>query len=117
MDEYWDLLDYNGNLLPQKMLRGTKQPESTWHAVVGIVIQNSKGEILTIKRASTKEQYPDMWEHIGGCVKAGEQIVDAACREVQEANWILLDSFLNQQFKKEVSEAAYGRLLRIKNRI
>ncbi|MDD3412970.1 MAG: NUDIX domain-containing protein [Lachnospiraceae bacterium] len=84
MPEYWDLVDNQGKYIGEHMLRGTEQPQNTWHCVVGIIIQNNIGEILFIKRAHTKKQYPNMWEHIGGCVVSGETPIEAACREVYE---------------------------------
>lgn len=104
MLEYWDLLDDKGNTLPGKMLRGSRQPENTWHAVVGIVIQNSQGRVLFVQRASCKEQFPDLWEHIGGCVRAGETVADAARREVLEEIGICFSEkellFLDRFFEK-----------------
>lgn len=104
MPEYWDLLDEQGNDTGVRMLRGEKQPHNSWHGVVGIVIQNNIGELLFIKRAATKEQYPSMWEHIGGCIVSGETPKEAAYREVyeeigisiSEENLVLVDTFFEK---------------------
>ncbi|MDD3206301.1 MAG: NUDIX domain-containing protein [Lachnospiraceae bacterium] len=84
MSEKWDLVDCEGNLTGKQMFRGDKQPENTWHCVVGVIIQNSEGKTLFVKRSENKQPYPNTWEHVGGCCIAGETVIEAACREVQE---------------------------------
>lgn len=55
------------------------------HRAVGIVLVNSKHEVLLQLRKATKYQYPLYWcDSVAGHVDAGETTEHAAVREMQE---------------------------------
>lgn len=57
-------------------------PGEVW--TVGAVILNQNGEAFAQKRSSDRRLFPDTWDIVGGHVEAGEFLLDALAREVQE---------------------------------
>lgn len=86
MQEFFDILDENGNKTGQTKARSLVHKDGDWHAAVHIWIVNEKGEILLQKRAPQKDRHPNMWgvSSVGGHLSAGDEILDAAVREVKE---------------------------------
>lgn len=79
-----DEIDKNGKVL-------TTHPESYLkekmflHNVVLVIPMTKEGKYLLAKRAKDKYPFPDSWCcAVGGKVKSGETIEDAATREMQE---------------------------------
>jgi len=61
---------------------------------VGILIENSKGEILFLLRDNKPTiQYPNQWDVLGGVVKAGETFEEAIKRELMEEIELDLQEF------------------------
>lgn len=91
--ELWDILDENGQLTGETVIRGQciKLKEGQYHRVVHIWIMNDKNEFLIQKRAMTVESMPGMWAVTGGSVVSGEDSKTAALREVEEELGIILD--------------------------
>lgn len=57
---------------------------------VGVIVQNSSGEILITKRLSGKSRV-GYWAVPGGSIEKGESILEAAYREVQEETGLEID--------------------------
>lgn len=53
----------------------------------GVIVENSKGQILLIKRTDN-----GCWGYAGGAVELGEKVEDAACRELFEETGLLADN-------------------------
>ncbi|MER5730655.1 NUDIX domain-containing protein [Streptomyces sp. NPDC002138] len=51
---------------------------------VGAVILNRAGEAFAQKRSPDRRLFPDAWDIVGGHVEAGESILEALAREVEE---------------------------------
>ena len=88
MPELWDLYDKDCNPMGITHPRGNPLPEGTYHLAVQIALFNGRGEIMLTRRSSEKQKYPGCWEIPGGCAKAGETSLDAACRELWEETGI-----------------------------
>ncbi|MGI6255074.1 MAG: NUDIX hydrolase [Acutalibacter sp.] len=86
--ELWDLYGPDRNLLGRTHPRGTPLPEGTRHLAVAVAVFNSQGQILLTRRSPEKEKHPGCWEITGGCAKAGEDSLTAACRELGEETGI-----------------------------
>jgi 8-oxo-dGTP diphosphatase len=52
--------------------------------VVGALITDDAGRVLIVRRAETCEFLPGCWDVVGGHVDAGESLLDALTREVEE---------------------------------
>ena len=66
-------------------------PEGYYLSVVGIVIINSRNEVLLQKRSKFKKINPGKWGICGGKVDFGETTLDAACRETFEEIGLIID--------------------------
>ncbi|MFD6967032.1 NUDIX hydrolase [Streptomyces sp. NPDC059979] len=51
---------------------------------VGAVILNRNGEAFAHKRSPDRRLFPDAWDIVGGHVEAGETVLEALAREVEE---------------------------------
>ena len=51
---------------------------------VDVVISNNKNQILILKRSPIESHYPSIWDFPGGGVRKGEDLKEAAEREVKE---------------------------------
>ncbi|MFD9618008.1 NUDIX hydrolase [Streptomyces virginiae] len=51
---------------------------------VGAVILNDDGEAFAQKRSTHRRLFPDSWDIVGGHVEAGETLLEALAREVEE---------------------------------
>lgn len=67
------------------------------HASVGVVVQNSVGEVLLFKRV----KYPFLWTFPAGHLEVGESPPLAAIRELQEETGIEVDK-VEQLFEGEI---------------
>lgn len=57
-------------------------PGEQW--TVGAVILNSTGAAFAQKRSPDRRLFPGTWDIVGGHVEAGESLLDALAREVEE---------------------------------
>lgn len=51
---------------------------------VSIIINNRQNEVLILKRSPVESHYPNLWDLPGGGVREGENLKEAAEREVKE---------------------------------
>lgn len=89
-DERWDVYDENFQPTGRLHRRGDPMPDGDYHLVVGIWIQNSRGEFLNTRRSPNKG-FPNLWENTGGSALAGDDSLLAALREVHEETGFELD--------------------------
>jgi isopentenyldiphosphate isomerase len=86
--EYLDVLDGEGNVTGEKVLRTEVHTKGLWHNTVHIYLfrkRNNEIELLVHLRAKTKDLSPNTWDiRFGGHVKAGETIEEAVASEVKE---------------------------------
>jgi isopentenyldiphosphate isomerase len=84
-EELYDVLDERGNKTGQVLPKSQVHERELWHASVFIWIYNLKGEVLIQKRSPDKRAFPDVWDvSAAGHMKAGEEPLEAAIREVNE---------------------------------
>jgi len=57
MEEYFDVLNENGEYTGQIESREKCHKEGLWHKAVTVFIINSKGQVLLQKRSSNKKNY------------------------------------------------------------
>lgn len=85
MQEYFDVLDENGQKTGKIKLRNEVHRDGDWHAAVNVFIVNQQGEVLQQRRSPNKDSYPNMWDlSCGGHVVAGEDYLGSAVRELKE---------------------------------
>lgn len=84
-NEYFDVLDENGNKTGKQKLREEVHKDGNWHKAVHIWIINNEGEILLQRRCSTKDSYPNMLDiSCAGHLSSGEDSLTGAIRELKE---------------------------------
>ncbi|WP_299120947.1 NUDIX domain-containing protein [uncultured Tenacibaculum sp.] len=85
MDELIDIVDEFGNYTGKTCLKSEAHKFGYFHPTVHIWIYTSNQQILLQKRALTKKVFPGLWDiSVAGHVAAGENIEEAALREVSE---------------------------------
>ncbi|SDE67053.1 Isopentenyldiphosphate isomerase [Pricia antarctica] len=85
MDELVDILDSEGKFTGRTGLKSEAHENGWFHATVHIWFFTSDGSVLIQQRAKNKDAHPLLWDvSVAGHVGAGEQIEDAAVREVKE---------------------------------
>lgn len=82
--EYLDVVDENNILIGKKEERKKVHELGLFHREIVVIVVNELDQILIDKRASTKIQFPNLWEFCAGHVEANEDVVDTAIREVKE---------------------------------
>ena len=83
--ENWDIYDENMNKTNRTCKRDEYELKNgEYHISVQIWIKNSKDEILLTQRAEDKKKYKLLWEPTSGAVKAGENSIQGALRELKE---------------------------------
>ncbi|MEJ2183220.1 MAG: NUDIX domain-containing protein [Nitrospirota bacterium] len=84
-EEFLEIVDEQGNVLgtaPREEIHGN--PELL-HRVVHVLVFNRTGELLLQKRSLRKDVAPGQWDtSVGGHVEPGEDVYDAARREMRE---------------------------------
>jgi len=80
IDIYDEKRKKTGMVLPRK----TKLEKGQYMLYVIALIQNQKGEYLITQRTMDKKWAAGHWEVPGGGAAAGEDTLDAICREVRE---------------------------------
>nr|WP_321412361.1 NUDIX domain-containing protein [uncultured Allomuricauda sp.] len=85
MDELVDILDDQGKPTGQSCLKSEAHQKGLLHPTVHIWLYTSDGRVLIQQRSKNKATHPSLWDvSVAGHVSAGENIVDAAIREVAE---------------------------------
>ena len=83
--EYFDILDENGNKTGKTKLRSEVHRDGDWHRAVHIWILNGRREVLLQRRCPTKDSNPNMLDvSCGGHLSAGDDSLTAAVRELKE---------------------------------
>lgn len=90
--ELWDLYDAQGKRTDMRVERDAPIPAGYYHPVVHVCLFNSRGEMLIQLRNPDKALAPDKWDvSAGGAGIAGEEISEAAARELYEELGIRMD--------------------------
>jgi len=85
MDELIDILDEQGNYTGKSCLKSEAHAKGLFHATVHIWLFTSDRKILLQKRALSKKVFPGLWDiSVAGHIGAGENIIEAAIREIEE---------------------------------
>lgn len=83
--EFFDVLDENGNKTGKIKLRSEVHRDGDWHKVVHIWILNNKGDVLLQRRCATKDSYPNMLDiSCAGHLSVGDDSLKGAIRELKE---------------------------------
>ncbi|WP_437395128.1 NUDIX hydrolase [Flagellimonas lutimaris] len=85
MDEHVDILDGNGEPTGESCLKSEAHRKGLLHPTVHIWFYTPEGRVLIQQRGKNKATHPLLWDvSVAGHVAAGEKIVTAAIREVEE---------------------------------
>jgi isopentenyl-diphosphate delta-isomerase len=85
MDELIDILTPEGEPTQKTALKSEAHKNGWFHATVHIWLFTSDKKILLQKRALTKKVFPGIWDiSVAGHIGAGEEILEAAKREILE---------------------------------
>ena len=85
MEEYFDVLNENGEFTGKTATRKECHEKGLWHRAVYGFIFNKNGDVLLQKRSKLKKMWPDLWDvTAGGHVLAGEFGMQALTREIKE---------------------------------
>lgn len=84
-EEFLEVINEHGDTiktLPRSVVHGDP---SLMHKVVHVLVFNKNGELLLQKRSMNKDVAPGKWDtSVGGHVNAGETIIEALGREMEE---------------------------------
>ena len=84
-DEILEVVDEKGNVLKLAKRSEIHADPSLIHRVVHVLIFDKKGRLLLQKRSLNKDVAPGKWDtSVGGHVNPGEDILEAAKREMKE---------------------------------
>ena len=84
-NEILEIVDKNGNVLKLAKRSEIHSDPSLIHRVVHVLVFDKKGSLLLQKRSLNKDVAPDKWDtSVGGHVSPGEDILEAAKREMKE---------------------------------
>ncbi len=85
MDELVDIWDENGNVTGRILLKSEAHHQGLFHPTVHVWFYTLEGNILLQQRGRHKKTFPLLWDvSVAGHVGAGENIIEAALREVKE---------------------------------
>ena len=85
MEEFFDVLNENGEYTGRVESRKKCHSEGMWHKAVAVFMINSKNQVLLQKRSPKKKLWPNTWDiTAGGHVLAGEFGFETIIREIQE---------------------------------
>lgn len=85
MDELIDILTSEGKKTGKTALKSEAHKHGWFHATAHIWFFTADKKVLLQKRALTKKVFPGMWDiSVAGHIGAGEDILNAAIREVKE---------------------------------
>lgn len=83
--EYIDIYDENNNPLKNSKEKTQAHEEGDFHRTAHIWIINENKELLLQKRSANKKSHPNCWDISGaGHIRAGENVLDGAIRELRE---------------------------------
>ena len=84
-EEYFDILDENGNKTGKVEPRSKAHRDGDWHRSVHIWVLNKDGDIILQRRSPNKENSPNMITiSCAGHVSAGDDSLSSAVRELKE---------------------------------
>lgn len=84
-DEILEVVDEKGNVLKLANRSEIHSDPSLIHRVVHVLVFDKKGRLLLQKRSRNKDVAPGKWDtSVGGHVNPGENIMEAAKREMKE---------------------------------
>jgi len=84
-EEIFEVLDTEGQVIGLATRSAVHSDPSLIHRVVHVMVINEQGELLLQKRSINKEIAPGRWDtSVGGHVNPGEEVYDAAVREMKE---------------------------------
>ena len=84
-DEVLEVLDEKGDVLKLAKRSEIHSNPSLVHRVVHVLVFDKKGRLLLQKRSLNKDVAPGKWDtSVGGHVNPGEDILEAAKREMKE---------------------------------
>lgn len=85
VEEYFDVVDENGNVITKSSRSNCHSGSMLLHPVVHLHVVNSNNQLLLQKRAKTKDIQPGKWDtSVGGHISSGETVKDALLRETKE---------------------------------
>lgn len=85
MDELVDILDESGKPTGKALMKSEAHRNGLFHPTIHVWCYTANGNILIQQRGRNKTTHPLLWDvSVAGHVGAGEDIVIAAVREVQE---------------------------------
>ena len=85
MQEYFDVLNENGEFTNKIATREECHKKGLWHRAVYGFIFNKNGDVLLQKRSANKKLWPNLWDiTAGGHVLAGEFGETSLIREIKE---------------------------------
>lgn len=76
--------------------------------VTGILVKNSRGELLLVKKPDAVGPYAGMYLTPGGGVKTGESVDDAVLRELFEETGVKVSNLTRVFFDDAVTENWHG---------
>lgn len=92
MEEFFDVLNKNGEYTGEVASREKCHKEGLWHKAVTLFIINSKNQVLLQKRSANKKLWPNLWDvTAGGHVLTGEFGFQAIIRETKEELGLYLE--------------------------
>ena len=72
-----------------------KIPAGGYHLVCEVLVRNTDGTYLLMKRDPTKPLFPNMWKATaGGSALQGESAVEGALRELREETGVIAQKLL-----------------------
>lgn len=85
VEEIFEVLDTEGRVIGLATRSEVHSDPSLIHRVVHVMVFNKQGNLLLQKRSMNKDIAPGRWDtSVGGHVNPGEDIHDAAIREMSE---------------------------------
>ncbi|MBR9853525.1 MAG: NUDIX domain-containing protein [Algicola sp.] len=85
MDERVDILDEQGRPTGESCLKSEAHRKGLLHPTIHVWLYTPEGRILIQQRGKNKATHPLLWDvSVAGHVAAGENIIAAAIREVNE---------------------------------
>lgn len=108
MNEYFDIVNDNGNVVGQALRSECHGNPSLIHRTVHVVVFHPDGRMLLQKRNQDKDIQPGKWDTaVGGHIDSGEDHETAVIRELAEelgvaANFADLKYLMDTEIRNEV---------------
>ncbi|MBO0341267.1 MAG: NUDIX domain-containing protein [Bacteroidota bacterium] len=85
MDERVDILDEQGKPTGESCLKSEAHRNGLLHPTIHVWLYTPDGRVLIQQRGENKASHPLLWDvSVAGHVSAGEEVITAAIREVEE---------------------------------